>query len=329
MESQMEKKNHLGALGALGLSLVSVVAGCGGGTSEVTVIAAGSYHTCAVVGGGVRCWGANFSGQLGNNSTTQSAVPVQVEGLTAGVTALDADWQDSCAVVNGEAQCWGAYYGNLSYVPAHVEGLTMGVTAVAAGESHTCVLVNGGVQCWGNNQMGQLGNNSINPGSKVPVQVDGLTTGVTAIAAGRSHTCAVVNGGVQCWGGNSDGQLGNTSIAQDMYSGSKVPVQVEGLTSGVTAIAASLWNTCAVVDGGVQCWGANYYGQLGNNSTTKSAVPVQAEGLTTGATAIAVGATHSCAVVDNAVQCWGENPDGELGNDSTTDSTVPVQVLLQ
>jgi alpha-tubulin suppressor-like RCC1 family protein len=78
--------------------------------------------------------------------------------------------------------------------------------------------------------------------------VTGLATGVEAIAAGADHTCAVVNGGVQCWGDNSWGQLGNDSTA-----GSAVPVPVTGLGSGVQAIAAGGWHTCALANGGVSC----------------------------------------------------------------------------
>src|SRR6185436_8397401 len=142
--------------------------------------------------------------------------------------------------------------------------------------------------------------------SPVPVQVSGLSSGVQAIAAGAGgHTCALVNGDVQCWGNDLDGELGDNS-----NTGSLVPVQVSGLTSGAQAIAAGEHHTCALVNGGVRCWGSNFAGQLGNNSTTDKTVPVQVAGLTTGLQAIASGSYHTCALVNGGVQCWGSNGAG-------------------
>ena len=145
---------------------------------------------------------------------------------------------------------------------------------------------------------------------------------VSGITAGGYHTCAIVNGGAQCWGWNAHGQLGNGSTAGYSY----VPVQVQGLTSGVTAIAAGWEYTCALVNGGVQCWGDDDYGELGNNSFTQSNVPVQVSNLTSGVSAIAAGFAHTCAVVNGAAWCWGDNSGGDLGNNSQNESNVPVQV---
>src|SRR5262249_38594164 len=126
-------------------------------------------QTCALVNGGVQCWGYNTYGQLGNNSTTESHVPVQGTGLTSGEQAIAMNSKHTCALVNGGVQCWGSnQYGQLgnnsttdSPVPVQVTGFAIGVEALAVG-NHTCALVNGGVQCWGSNQYGQLGNNSTN-----------------------------------------------------------------------------------------------------------------------------------------------------------------------
>jgi len=205
------------------------------GVSGATQIATGSSHSCAVVAGGtVECWGNNFNGELGNNTTTNSSVPVAVSGVS-------------------------------------------GATRIAAGGLHTCAIVVGGaVECWGSNSNGQLGDNGFTfTDSLVPVAVSGVS-GATQIATGSSHSCAVVAGGaVECWGDNGSGQLGDNGGSAE----SGIPVVVSGM-SGATQIAAGLRHTCALVaGGGVECWGLNVNGQLGNNSTTNSLVPVAVVGI--------------------------------------------------
>jgi hypothetical protein len=106
---------------------------------DVSAIATGEMHACAVVNGGALCRGEDFSGQLGDGNIARGAPAVQVQGLTAGVSALSAGQYHTCAIVNGAALCWGSnFFGQLgnngnttiSMTPAPVSGLTAGVTAM-------------------------------------------------------------------------------------------------------------------------------------------------------------------------------------------------------
>jgi alpha-tubulin suppressor-like RCC1 family protein len=319
-----------GSLGAgvtIPYSAVPVlVSGLGAGVQAVSP-GSDSAHSCALVNGGVKCWGWNNNGQLGNSTSIDSNLPVQVSGLTSGVLGIAiGDWH-SCALLSGQVECWGDNYnqqlgspggGSMSTVP--VAGPGGPIQAITSGSAHNCALSNGAAWCWGANFYGQLGNGST-VDSVTTVQVTGATSGVQAISAGRWHTCGIWSSSVHCWGHNGFGQLGNNSTAQ-----SSIPVSVTGLPSGVQAIAGGLWHTCAVVNGGAWCWGYNSNGQLGNNSTTDSWVPVAVSGLGSGVQAITAGASHTCAMVSGGAKCWGSNGNGELGNNSTTESHVPVAV---
>jgi alpha-tubulin suppressor-like RCC1 family protein len=202
-----------------------------------------------------------------------------------------------------------------------VRGLS-GATALAAGNAHICALLQTGtVQCWGRNESGQLGDGTSGGSRATPVAVRGLS-GVTALAAGSAHTCALLQTGtVQCWGLNDNGQLGDGTTANRA-----TPVAVRGL-SGVTALAAGGAHTCALLQTGTaQCWGSNFSGQLGDGTTTDRLTPAVVSGLS-GVTALAAGWDHTCAVLQTGtVQCWGSNFSGQLGDGTTTDRLTPVAV---
>ncbi|MGD0452381.1 MAG: IPT/TIG domain-containing protein [Solirubrobacteraceae bacterium] len=173
---------------------------------------------------------------------------------------------------------------------------------------------------WGQNELGQLGDGNVIQ-SDVPVPASGLNF-VTAVAAGRRHSLALLsNGTVMAWGEGGSGQLGNGEAES-----SNVPVAVQGL-SHVTAIAAGANQSLALLSSGtVMAWGGNESGQLGNGTTTESDVPVAVKGLT-GVTAIAAGGEHDLALLSSGkVMAWGNNEQGQLGDGNTKNSDVPVAV---
>ena len=333
---------------------------------KVNAIAVGGWYTCALTtSGGVKCWGSNRSGQLGDGTTTDRYAPVDVSGLSSGVTAIassmnpgSSSWEGgaghTCALTtSGGVKCWGINSrGQLGdgtvtdrLTPVDVVGLSAGVTAIAAGGSHTCALIaSGGVKCWGINNDDQFqfpfqGDGQLGDGTAIdrltPVDVVGLSAGVTAIAAGVSHTCAIItSGGVKCWGANRYGQLGDGTTIDRL-----TPADVVGLSAGVTAIAAGRGHTCALTaSGGVNCWGSNGYtapsgityflGLLGDGTTTDHYTPVDVSGLSSGVTTIVAGALHTCALTTpGGVKCWGANRYGQLGDGTTTNRLTPVDVL--
>jgi alpha-tubulin suppressor-like RCC1 family protein len=305
--------------------------------SGVAAISAGYKHTCALTSlGGVKCWGSNLEGRLGNGTNTPSSTPVNVSGLASGVSAISAGGFHNCALTQtGAVKCWGDNsFGQLgvgdgtmlsSSMPVNVVALSSAVSAISSGGTHTCALMaGGGVMCWGDNGSGQLGNGTSEPKRLTPVNVIGLPGVVNAISTGGSHSCALMTGGrLECWGRNNYGQLGNGTTTATIE-----PVLVAGLAGGVGAVSAGSRHTCALMQaGGARCWGFNFYGQLGDGTSITRLAPVNVSVLSGALSSIGVGQSNTCArLLTGGVRCWGANSYGQLGNGSTTASSLPVIV---
>lgn len=300
------------------------------GITNAVAVAAGEFHTCALVAtGGVKCWGHNGFGQVGDGTKTDTTTAVDVTGLPDGdkkVQAVTAGYGHTCAVLDDD--------------DADVDENT--------------------IRCWGNNTQGQLGDGTTtdrttpvtvkfdkdpNPSDNVYVFID--YKGADAVTGGQQHTCArTVSGSAWCWGNAGRGQIGNgTKGDTNIFLPDEGPgserrfmwrsAKPASIDPTVSAVTAGGFHTCALRGASMQCWGYNFYGQLGSYLPS-SAVPVTVTAMQ-GAESVATGTDSACARVQvpgtpdtHQPVCWGTNAHGELGTglapSPTSNSTVPVKV---
>ncbi|MCA9690726.1 MAG: hypothetical protein KC636_14055 [Myxococcales bacterium] len=332
----------------------------------VIAIEAGDYHTCALFDSGdLRCWGANWFGQLGYGHTKPvggDGFPMGQVGaieLPAPVVEVAAGEYHTCARLATDAvHCWGwNFYGQLGLghtdnigddeLPLYASGPVnlFGIpTHVSVGSRHTCAVVLGGrTRCWGANSSGQLGLGHTNQigDDEAPYLGGGvsLERGVTRqLTGGQDHTCALVaDESVFCWGASYYGQIGHgdtATIGDNELAYFPGPVSI-AVPNTHAQVVAGRSHTCALrTSGGVRCWGRASHGQLGYGNTKNigddeppKSQPDVPLGAT--ATALAAGRNHTCALLTSGgVRCWGHAAYGQLGYGDTEnigDDDIPAK----
>ena len=296
------------------------------------------------------CWGENANGGVGNNSTTDVSVPVQVH---SGVSSLGdgGAHQSICALMNdATVDCWGDNASGQVGDGTTTDKLvptTIAITNVSkivstgdwGGRGSRCALkTDNTIFCWGDNDYGQLGVGDTTD-RLGPTQVPGITTATDITMGGgmRASAYAVLaDDTVRAWGHNNQGQLGNGNTTNQSS-----PVQVLDLADvSKVVIGGSAYNgtygyseptACALTTAGaLHCWGNNEEGQVGDGTTTDRSIPVPVEGIATVSDISAYGSSndhHFCALTtDGRLACWGDNGEGQLGQGDVIDRYTPQYV---
>ncbi len=320
------------------------------GGDPVFPVTLGEYHTCAVdygAGKGLRCWGLNEDGQVGDGTDGEDVIRIVPTNVTLGddtirATQITLGYYHTCTIDNNDdLKCWGKNeFGQVGDGSTTIQNsptlISLGsdmssAKKVALGYGHTCCIDSlDNLKCWGRNNKGQLGDGS-NTQLSIPTTISlGTSEFATEMALGYDHTCIIDSSqSVSCWGGNAYGQLGDGES-----SDRSTPALVSlGTDTFATKIAAGDFHTC-VIDSldNLQCWGRNNKGQLGDGTTKGKNTPVAISlGEDSPApTKVALGGAHTCVIDESKMlKCWGWNKFGQLGDNTGIDqNTIPTLISL-
>lgn len=301
-----------------------------GAVIEASTVVAGQYHTCALRGGTLACWGRNVRGALGTGDTTSRLVPTIVPGNWSAI-ALHED--ATCAVDGGgDLHCFGANErGQLGLgdtkdraTPTRVS-LPAKVVSLGAGyEATYVVLADGSLWGFGANVEGQLGLGDTYPGapSLVPVRIG---DGYQRVQGGQGHGCAVkASGELLCWGRNTEGELGQPSTAGIQL---RTPTRVGTDTDWLDLDLGQDASCARKRDRTLHCFGDNTFGQLGLAAPTTQYGPRQLDPAPV--RSFSIDTFHACLVhEDGALLCTGRNEEGQLGLGDTVGRKAFTAVAL-
>lgn len=319
-----------------------------GSSVLATDIAAGLDHTCVLIDTNkARCWGRNNNGQLGHNHAGANVTPWGASGNTMAslpdshvnnysyYEGIALDHKYTCGVDRSQMNvtCWGneTQSGLRRSSKFHDFSSKGGVKQLEAGTTFMCALTNdasNSVFCWGNDawftqRIGQTTFSYANPNLGSPTM-----TGISSLAAGENFLCTLSTTNViKCFGWNIAGSVGAAGAGTYIVAGSAVTMTLPSGTPAALYAGAS--HACVVNDSGdLYCWGANNFGQLGDNSTTNRTTPTS---ISVGGSVskVSMGRHHTCVVLSTGqVKCWGDNQYGQLGDGTTTQRLVPTAITL-
>jgi alpha-tubulin suppressor-like RCC1 family protein len=307
--------------------------GAGYLSSIVSVSVGTNYSLALASNGSVFAWGQNNYGQLGDGTTTNRLLPVQIPSLN-GIVAISAGATHALALrFDGKVYAWGRnHLGQLGdgtqtdrLIPVKVLYLDNAVS-IAAGANHSlAVHQDGSAYAWGNGEDGQLCDYASGSGYFSPIisQIAGIV-GSVSVAAGTSHSLLLdVHGTAWACGDNLYGQLGNGSTTD-----SSQPVIVANLSNAARIAAGGNTSAALNTSGAMYAWGRNDYGQLGDGTTLNRTTIYQIPGVS-GVAALAIGTSHTMTAKTNgSAYSWGRNHSGQIGDGSLTNRPSPTAALL-
>lgn len=292
----------------------------------VNVVAKGSVPDFSACGISASSSGGATGGTSGTSGTTGGTGTTS--GTTGGTGGTTGGTGGTGTTTGGAFQlaAWGGNsYGQFgdgtttsNYTSTLISGMTF--STIDAGNGHVCGISNGNAYCWGSNGSGQLGiGNQTNVSTPTPV--GGVLAGktVTDISAGPSHSCAISDQAVYCWGYNGYGQANGTVDTTTPVSYVTSPVLVNnGAIAGVKmkTVDADGQRTCAVdISGNAYCWGNDQALGSGNpRDGSNWSAPIAVAGGLTFTSKITGSDSHACGIAGGDAYCWGINDSGSVGN---------------
>jgi alpha-tubulin suppressor-like RCC1 family protein len=309
----------------------------GGGTNwkQIGISTATALTKAAIkTDGTLWTWGANSSGQLGNNSTINRSSPVTVSGGGTNWLSVALGSEHTIALkTDGTLWTWGANYygglGNNSTVsrssPATVSGGGTNWKRISADRHSAAIKTDGTLWIWGRNNKGELGNEStINTSS--PGTISGGGTNWQQISCGYQFTAAIkTDGTLWTWGDNNYNKLGQGINGGPSRSS---PVTIAGGGTNWKQISCGYQSAVAIkTDSSLWTWGSNQYGALGNNVTNLNSSPNTVSGGGNNWKQVASGRYCMGAIkTDGTLWTWGLNDKGQLGINSTSNKSSPILI---
>ena len=288
---------------------------------SVKYVALGYYHSAAITkDGSLYMWGSNWSGRLGDGTTTDRYTPVKIMDNVASVSLGGS--HSAAITKDGSLYMWGCNRNGKvgdgtttdRYTPVKIMD---NVASANLGDEHSAAITkDGSLYMWGSNWSGRLGNGTYNC-EKIPKKI---MDNVASANLGDEHSAAITkDGSLYMWGDNGYGRLGDGTTTK-RYTPVKIMDNVSSVSLGSDHSAA------ITKDGSLYMWGLGYYGQLGDGTSSDRAKPIK---IMDNVSSVSLGVNHSAAITkDGSLYMWGGNGYGQLGDGTTTNRKSPVAIQI-
>ena len=280
--------------------------------------------------------GNSSYGGIGDNTTVDKSSPVQTITFGSNWKQVSADnnWHVAGVKTDGTLWLWGynarGQLGDNSVTDrsSPVQTVARGTNWVQVSQGYSitgAIKTDGTLWLWGSNYNGELGDNTVTLKSS-PVQTVTRGNNWKQVACGGGCAFAIKTDGT-LWGMGAGG-YGNLGTNDTLLYSS--PVQTVAYGTNWKQVSANIYHTAAVkTDGTLWLWGANDYGQLGDNTQVYKSSPIQTITYGTNWKQVSCGSYHTAAVkTDGTLWSWGENTYGTMGENAVnTQYSSPVQTI--